>query len=49
MRYFFNVEFAGTGDSPEEAWENALEFFVQDPGCCPEVIATEEEEEGAQL
>ena len=44
MRYFFNVELSGTGNTPEEAWENAVEGFDLDPGYPAEVTATEEDE-----
>jgi hypothetical protein len=47
MRYFFNVEFSGVGNSPEEAWEDAIEGFESDPGEVPEVTATESEDDDA--
>jgi hypothetical protein len=47
MRYFFNVEFSGVGNSPEEAWEDAIEGFELDPGEVPEVTATESEDDDA--
>lgn len=32
----FTVYLAGTGNTPEEAWGNAVEGFIMDPGICPE-------------
>jgi hypothetical protein len=30
--YHFTVTLRGSGDTPEEAWEDAVEAFTQDPG-----------------
>ncbi len=30
--YYFKVELCGQGYSPEEAWQNAIEAFIQNPG-----------------
>ena len=30
--YTFTVELQGEGDSPEEAWEDAVDSFAADPG-----------------
>jgi hypothetical protein len=42
-RYTFEVYLGGTGDTPEDAWENMLEGFFKDPGPCPDEFETEEE------
>lgn len=42
--YIFKVEMAGMGKTPEEAWEDCLEGFMQDPGIPPENYTVEEEE-----
>jgi hypothetical protein len=34
-RWLFRIELSGIGDTPEEAWEHALEGFFQDPGAAP--------------
>jgi hypothetical protein len=39
-RYEFNLIIAGHGETPDEAWEAALESFVQDPGTTPENFQT---------
>ena len=31
-RYLFTITFPGVGESPEEAWEEAVEAFSLDPG-----------------
>lgn len=43
--YHFKVTLAGGGTSPEEAWNDAVEGFCQDPGCTPEKDEYEFEEE----
>jgi hypothetical protein len=35
-RVEFNITMNGTGRTLEEAWDNALEGFVVDPGVCPD-------------
>ena len=30
--YHFTITLQGSGDTPEEAWEDAVEAFMQDPG-----------------
>jgi len=30
--YFFIIELVGTGKDPDEAWRDAVESFMQDPG-----------------
>jgi len=42
--YVFTITLQGSGDTPEEAWEDAIEAFVQDPGE-PHVIEEIEDEE----
>jgi len=34
--YHFSVTLAGTGDTPEDAWQDAVEGFSMDPGPTPE-------------
>lgn len=34
--YYFKVTLAGGGNSLEEAWNDAIEAFCQDPGATPE-------------
>lgn len=31
-RYIFPVELVGSGETPEEAWQDAYEGFMNDPG-----------------
>ena len=31
-RFIFTVHLSGYGDTPEEAWDDAVEGFSQDPG-----------------
>jgi hypothetical protein len=35
-RYEFKVTLAGYGENPDEAWEDAVEGFCQDPGIYPD-------------
>ena len=44
-RFYFDLTLSGIGETPEDAWENALEGFVQDPGEAPEPSEEEEEED----
>ena len=32
QEFFFDVEFMGIGNTPEEAWDDAVEKFMLDPG-----------------
>jgi len=34
--YQFTIKINGSGDSVEEAWRDAIEYFALDPGSCPE-------------
>lgn len=43
--YIFNVELAAMGDTPEDAWEEAVANFIMEPGGAPEDFRTEDEEE----
>lgn len=47
--YHFTVVLAGTGRSPEKAWEDAVEGFSDDPGVYSdsdyEIVDEDEEEE----
>ena len=42
--YHFKIILAGGGESPEEAWNDAIEGFCQDPGATPEDYEFEAEE-----
>ena len=42
--YHFTVTLQGSGDSPEEAWADAVEAFIQDPGEPHETEEAENEE-----
>jgi len=44
MRYEFTITLGGSGDTVEEAWEDAIEAFSLDPGVPPKEYTTEEEE-----
>jgi hypothetical protein len=33
--YEFTVTLAGTGIDPDDAWENAIEGFIDNPGSTP--------------
>jgi hypothetical protein len=44
-RYTFDVLLCGSGDTPEEAWQSAIEGFMDNPGPCPEDEYTLEEED----
>lgn len=35
MNYTFKVHLGGCGNSPEEAWNNAVEGFMMEPGPTP--------------
>ena len=35
-RYEFTITIAGYGKNPDEAWEDAVEGFVLDPGATPD-------------
>lgn len=35
-RYHFTLTLVGSGDTPEEAWTDAIEGFSMDPGSMPE-------------
>ena len=34
--YQFTIKINGSGDSVEQAWRDATEYFALDPGSCPE-------------
>ena len=44
-RYIFPLKLSGMGHTPEEAWENAVEGFYDEPGEFPEDYDFEEEDE----
>lgn len=43
-RYLFKVELSGFGNNPSQAWDDAVEGFMQDAGPTPEEYEYEEEE-----
>ena len=44
--YEFTVTLCGTGETQEEAWDNAIEAFCEDPGIPhDDVIIYDEEDE----
>jgi hypothetical protein len=43
--YTFTITMRGIGASPEEAWEDCLDGFTQDPGPAPEVDSFEPEDD----
>jgi hypothetical protein len=42
--YLFTVTLQGSGDTPEEAWADAVEAFIEDPGE-PHVIEEVEDDD----
>lgn len=43
-RYEFTVTLSGEGDTPEDAWEDAVGSFTDDPGLPPvEPVLVEED------
>lgn len=40
-RYEFPIRLSGVGTTPEEAWEDAFEAFMQDPGSYDKAIKKE--------
>jgi len=44
-RFFFPIELNGLGETPEQAWMDAVEGFCQDDGGCPEEYRMEKDEE----
>jgi len=44
-RYEFTITIAANGYDPEEAWNEAVDAFMQDPGSYPEDYKFEEEDE----
>ena len=45
-RYEFTITIAGEGDTPEEAWDNGVEAFSDDPGATPDEFVRIETDEG---
>lgn len=43
--YHFPIVLVGTGDMPEDAWNDAVEGFCLDPGCFDKYEIVEEDEE----
>lgn len=35
-RFYFKIELCGVGTDVDEAWQDAVEAFMQDPGCYDE-------------
>jgi hypothetical protein len=48
-RYYFPIILSGTGESPEEAWQEAVECFADDPGSFDYDDFTEEELEDEEV
>lgn len=44
-RYEFTITLAGQGETPEEAWQDAVEQFSIDPGSPPDEYIIEDQEE----
>lgn len=44
-RYIFRVTLSGDGNTPAEAWRDAVEGFTQDPGGIDEGMYDEVEDE----
>jgi hypothetical protein len=42
--YTFAIALRGYGDTPEKAWNDALENFMLDPGPAPEEFIMEDDE-----
>lgn len=42
--YMFTIQLRGFGDTPEQAWNDALENFMQDPGPAPEEFIMEDDD-----
>lgn len=42
--YLFNITLKGTGETPEDAWADAVEAFGCDPGVVEEGSITKEED-----
>jgi len=42
--YTFTVTIGAWGDNPDDAWENAVASFIQDPGSTPDEVEVEETE-----
>ena len=47
-RYEFKVTLAGYGETPEEAWQDAIEGFYDDPGSYDDDEWTVQENEGSE-
>jgi len=43
--YLFPITLQGTGENEEQAWENAIDAFYDDPGCIPEHYILKEDDE----
>lgn len=47
IHYNFSIMLSGDGETPDEAWQDAVESFMLDPGDCPderEIIRESDEE-----
>jgi len=43
-QFHFNIVISGEGDDKDEAWDEAVDFFVSDPGNAPSDDEIEVEE-----
>lgn len=43
--FFFTVELSGQGDTPEDAWDHAVEAFAVEPGPCPDEFSVDDEDD----
>lgn len=49
-RYEFQITLVGEGDTPEKAWQDAIESFESDPGPAPEeFVVIQEDEDGNEI
>lgn len=46
-RYIFNIQLSGIGDTPLEAWEEAVDGFCNEPGNHPDEYDFEKEDEAS--
>jgi hypothetical protein len=42
--YEFPITLSGDGNTPDEAWEDAVEGFMLDPGITPDEFTVEDED-----
>lgn len=42
--YFFTITLLGQGETPKDAWQDAVDHFATDPGSTPDEYQTEYED-----